>query len=575
VNIKYLLFFLCLFHCLLAEDSLISYKENIGDLRGALLEVEKLLVESPSQDLLEKKIKLLSETAGFQKTYRYWDQHRTDFELNEKTYRKILESICWAKLKEGFFEGSLESRRVCLIAAALQNDVQALIFISQGLKSQNQWMRNIAAQLSANYLDSNLWEQIKAMFSAEMPSEWMHIVINLVGKIPLKIWEGDLEKLVRDKNLSQGVYLSAIEALMSMQGDLQAEDLDRILEGRKEFDKNLFEAKALATFNLKPSSAQVLRLLEQNSEELVILTCRSLMLLDDFQIESEVESKLRELQKGRLHSSLAVSSLLLLKKNDQTSRRMIKERLFSKKQNAALLACAYAKLCGPLLLEEMKEALEANVDIYVKANLVYSVFLLESEEKMPLEKLSKNLAVVLDEGSFSPVSHFFPFVDVEVLVPYGFYNSFASEDRTHQIQVSKLELLQLWASKDPKEAKKYLELFLSQLSLKNMHLAMELSLTEQLYNHDDLLKEMLDSENEKVKLEAAILLAHLRRDKEVIRLLHQSYEQVDYKRKFRILEALFAVAEKESWDFLESTLKEPYGQLSYIAAAGLLKSLSR
>lgn len=550
-------------------------KESIGDIKGALKDVDEQIQLQTSTELISKQIILLCRLDMFSQAHSLWKENKAQFSKGDRYYRKALEELCWLKLRQGFNAGSLETRRVCLIAAALQNDARSLPFIVQSLESNNAWVRHLATQLSANYLDKQLWDHIESKFLETGSYVWLKQVVNIVSNVPLKGWESNLSSLLKRDDVPHDLFVMAAAALITLKETAENYDIEVLLEGKPAVEQALFKGQAIAKLSHNPSKQEILSLLSNTSDEVLIVTCRSLMLRPSISLDVEIIKKLKELQNRKDHVKLASSALLLVKERDQKSEDYITEFLTSADLDIALLACAYAKSCGPILLDGMKKQLPLVSNLYVKANLLYSIFLLEEEAGVGQSYLSKEAKAILQHSTFSPTSYYYPLLGIEVFVPYGFKDSSIYADKTAVEQLTFLSIIEAWASRDPEKARESLEELLVNLSLQNMQLAMEVSVTEQLYNTESLLYDLLHHSDDRVSLEAAILLAQLKKEKKVISSLQDKYQKASYKKKFRILEALLAIAEGESWDFLEECMAEPYGQLSYIAAASLLKSLSR
>ncbi|MCH1430349.1 MAG: hypothetical protein L7U87_06260 [Chlamydiales bacterium] len=550
-------------------------RENIGDMKGALKDLDVQLKAKTSAELVSKKISLLCRLNMFSQAHRLWQENKDTFSIGDRNYRKALEELCWLKLKQGFSTGSLETRRVCLIAAALQNDARSIPFITQSLDTNNAWMRFLATQLSGNYLDEKLWSHIEGKFFETRSYAWLRQVVSIVSRVPLRDWESNLSSFLKKEDVPHDLFVMAASALVTLKEKPEDYDIETLLEGKPAVEKALFKGQAIAKLSHTPSKQELLNLISNASDEVVIVTCRSLMLRPSISLDHEIVGRLKELQSRKSTVKLAASALLLVKEEDQQSEDYIVECLSSVDVETALLACAYVKTCGPVLMKRLIRELPLVSNLYVKANLLYSLFLLGKDVASDQSYLSKETETVIQQSAFSPASHYYPLIDVEVFAPYGFKDSSMYADKTGVEQLILLKIIEAWASRDPERARRSLEMLLANLSLQSMQVAMEFSVTEQLYNTESLLYELLDHSDDRVSLEAAILLAQLKKEKKVISNLQEKYQKASYKKKFRILEALLAIAEQESWSFLEDCLNEPYGQLSYIAAASLLKSLSR
>jgi HEAT repeat protein len=84
---------------------------------------------------------------------------------------------------------------------------------------------------------------------------------------------------------------------------------------------------------------------------------------------------------------------------------------------------------------------------------------------------------------------------------------------------------------------------------------------------------LLTDKEEKVRVQAALILAFLGNDPEAAKVLHEAYSTVDREMKVQILEALAQVGDPKSLPFLIDVLKEPFQLLRVVAASALIQSL--
>ncbi len=86
-------------------------------------------------------------------------------------------------------------------------------------------------------------------------------------------------------------------------------------------------------------------------------------------------------------------------------------------------------------------------------------------------------------------------------------------------------------------------------------------------------RELLKDPEEKVRVQAAMILAMVGSDPSAVDVLQEAYGQVDREMKVHILEALAHIGDPRSIPFLAQILKEPFQVLRVVAASALIQCL--
>jgi HEAT repeat protein len=84
---------------------------------------------------------------------------------------------------------------------------------------------------------------------------------------------------------------------------------------------------------------------------------------------------------------------------------------------------------------------------------------------------------------------------------------------------------------------------------------------------------LLDDEDEKIRVQAALILALVGSDPSAVKILQEAYVSVDREMKVHILEALARIGDPSSIPFLLDILKEPFQVLRVVAASALIQCL--
>ena len=89
----------------------------------------------------------------------------------------------------------------------------------------------------------------------------------------------------------------------------------------------------------------------------------------------------------------------------------------------------------------------------------------------------------------------------------------------------------------------------------------------------DVIRQLLDEKDERVRIQAALILALMGSDPSAIKVLQEAYWTADREMKVHILEALGHIGDKETIPFLLKVLREPFQTVRVVAASALIQCL--
>jgi HEAT repeat protein len=88
-----------------------------------------------------------------------------------------------------------------------------------------------------------------------------------------------------------------------------------------------------------------------------------------------------------------------------------------------------------------------------------------------------------------------------------------------------------------------------------------------------LVKKLLNDPDEKIRVQAALILALLGTDPSGVKVLQDAYPTLDREMKTQVLEALGHIGDLQSIPFLINVLQEPFQVLRVVAASALIQCL--
>ena len=88
-----------------------------------------------------------------------------------------------------------------------------------------------------------------------------------------------------------------------------------------------------------------------------------------------------------------------------------------------------------------------------------------------------------------------------------------------------------------------------------------------------LVRELLSDSDEKIRVQAALMLAMMGSDPEAVQTLEEAYFKVDREMKMYIIEALGRIGDQRSISFLFGVLQDPFQVLRVVAASALIQCI--
>jgi hypothetical protein len=140
--------------------------------------------------------------------------------------------------------------------------------------------------------------------------------------------------------------------------------------------------------------------------------------------------------------------------------------------------------------------------------------------------------------------------------------------------MTRLSLLNALAIIDYSGTQEAVKKFLIEAKWGVSALASILLLTEGNEAAVDLVQQLLSDSNPKIRLQAALILSLWSREEKAIKVLENSYSEVDQETKVRILEGIGRIGSMHSIPFLIAKLKESSQNLRIVVALALIQCLN-
>jgi len=574
---KYIIFFslICLTSCYSSESLEQNVFERvqshlvIGDYFAAKEEAEKFLTDHPnSNKILKEYIRAIAALKDDQKALKVLDSFRDSFP--DDSIRDLVEDIGWCILKKGVLSNQYSLRLAALIGAYLTKDAKALPLIIAGLEDSHCLIRSIAVQLSCDFSDQPLKRKILNLFEKEKIWLVRLELIKAIGKMRLKEKKEGLTNILEDERSTYDEKQAAIQSLISLHDDFSLQDIKKLTLSPKAYIRCLACDIAIH-FQKKDAKDAILPLLRDTRSDVKISAIKALGFLfaSDFSKKQVLEILGNTIEDPDPLVSISASWVLLLK-NHEMGIKSIEKWIFSDNKRHQIYASAALASSGSKSIEHMKKLMNKTNNSFVKANLAISLMGFNQNVKKSCNVLFdflKNTKEYLMLGQSSSL----PF---QVLEPSRIRHIDQIPNYPQAVdQMTKLSLLSLLAIKEDNRAKFAIQSYLSEKKWGITGVAAATLLKEGDEDCLKIIRDLLNDDNPKIRLQASLVLALYGKDEGAVPHLEKSYDEVDHSTKLYILEALGHIGNEKTFPFLLNVLKEPFMMRRVIAASAILQSL--
>jgi HEAT repeat protein len=543
----------------------------ISDRLSAVQEAEKALREYPeSKSVQLAYIGALSEKGDETEAMEQWIETAIKFE-EEKDNRRMLELLAWGVLNKGESSSQLNIRLNSMIGAAFTRDAKAVPILLGQMRTSNALLRSIAVKLAISFGDAPLKDEIIHMLKTEKVWYVRLDVIRAVGALRLLELKIDLKEIIGNPRTLVEEKAAAIIALVSMYDSIDREELVGLVQSDRAGLRQL-AAEVIAHLNMNEELDLLLPLLHDASLDVRISALNALALMRAEKIGSVSVSELLEDNLHNTSPEVAITaSYVLLLLNEKEGSRYLSQWLKSENPEWRRLSsgalCSSGKYGLKLILKEFKET----KDPYVKINLAMgligqriqvnaacdAIHKVLSQEKNTLWMWDSRNNPLFRSLAPSRVKHIEHIPHYPVVVD----------------QLVKLDLLSVLSILRYPHAQCVVREFLQARGWGVTGAAAATLLQEG--DEEDLVavRELLNDPDEKIRIQAAMILAIVGSDPSAIKILQEAYPQVDREMKVHILEALAHIGDSSSIPFLLNILKEPFQILRVVSASALIQCL--
>lgn len=535
-----ILFLILAFSSLLAskEEALLKIKAKIklGDQRGVLLECFKAQeILGSDQELNKQIIKGLAFGGETRLGLKLYKEGEEDLE--------VLEALAWGiLLKEAKI---LPLSQAAIVGAAMTNDVKAVNVLEKGLKEPGAFLRAVSAHFSAKFRDDKLISQLIERVQNDHVWYVRAEAISALGQMQSLEAVDVLKELLERSDVSIEEKGAAFQSLAMILDGVESAELN-LLASHERAGLRQLAAFLISYFDLKDQMAVLEKLLYDASPHV--------------RLEAVKSYKILELKCPKTLDSYPAVEVYLGWCNKRVD--LIEKWAYGPIPEVRRLAALIAGRTSKDGIKLAKNLQEKSFDPFVRVNAALSVLGQQTGEKACLETIKKFLhgyqGKVMWEGEVlgpSQVGHVPDVKEYPLIVD-------------QQTRLDLLRILAIFGHPGAVDAAK-------QFLKKNTFSVSLLIVEEGDQSGLEFLSELLNEEDDKIRIQAALVLAMIGDRDKPFEILKAAYPDVDREMKINILAAFGHLGKREVLPFLTTVMEEPHEMLRLVAASSVIQCLYR
>lgn len=484
-----------------------------------------------------------------------------------KEDEELLEEISWEILKKGAYASEYMTRLNALLASYLTHDARAVPVILYLMGDSNAVIRHLAVRFSADYQDEILKKRISSLFKKEKNAQIRLELIKAVGKMRMRSKTADLKKICLSSRSSYEEKQAAVLSLVQIYDNAELEEIERLFKSSQSVMRCL-ALKMIARYELKEGMPLLFKALDDPIADVVMTSMQALShFITD--ISNDYLNRLKKLCTHD-HHFIAVTALWLVQSIEPDfAKEGLKNFLICEDVAVRRMASAAVRASGANGYELMNSFFKTHFDPYVRVNLALGMIgIRKNTEEAAFELFDflqnqKEFIMENDQQLFSCIlpSNIQP---IEQTVSYP-----ATMD-----MITRLNLLSVLAVLEDPKAYDGIKDFLLKKNWGVSGFAAAALMQEGDEDALMIVKDLLNDENPDIRIQAALVLAHLGKDSSAIPVLMKTYKEADYEKKIYILEALGQVGDKKCFSFFIDNFQENFPLLKILNASALIQSMS-
>ncbi len=540
----------------------------IGDYPSASSEAQKGLELFPSSKILrESYIRALAKAGDEKEMMVQWHLYIKDFP-DECGNREILERLAWAVIDKGATSPSPLIRVIAMLGAFFSQDAKGVVILQSGLRDENSFLRSAAIKLSSNLHDISLQEELLRLMKSDPVWDVRLQAIKAVGHLQLVDAKNALEALIGQDNSHIEEKTAAIQALVLMADGISRERINELVQSNR-VGLRLLACEFVIHFDQTQDIDLLFPLVQDyhaavRAKVFQTLGCLGVKTIAGHSVVDVAGKGVTDPDPLVQVSAAWVLTLADPERGCSVFRSLLENKTVENRYLAAAALAGTGKYGLPL----SKEIFAATTDSYIKMNLAMGLIGQRVSVAAACDCLFTGLSQEKKKWAWRNEGQF------RILAPSKVKHDDAIPNYPEAVnQLTRLEILEILSILHYSHAQEAIRRFLKESNWGISGLASALLLTEGDESAIDLVKALLKENDQKVKIQAALILALWGKGEDVICVLQEAYPTADRDLKGQILEGIGRVGSQVSLSFLTERLQEPHQTLRIIAAAALLECL--
>ncbi len=543
----------------------------IRDKISAILEAKQALALFPeSKPLQIAYIRALCEKGDEVEAWQQWENH-LQLSGDPQADRQVLEMLAWGVLNKAEASNQLAVRLTGLLGAAFTRDAKAVPLLVQQLRSSNAMLRSLAVKLAASYGDAPLRDEICRLLKEEKVWYVRLNVIQAAGHLRIEELRPQLKEFIANSKTLAEEKAAAIVSLVSMYDAVDREELVRLAHSDRSGLRQL-ACEIVCHLNAEEQIDLIAPLLRDPSPDVRLSALNVFGLMRTKQVGNV---RALDLIAGNLEDSSPAVAITAgwcaLLMDPSIGEEHLEKWLDHENVEYVRQASAALSVSGSYGVKLSLKKIKTVKDPYARVNLALGLIGQRASVKLCCQILFDTFFESGDvrwmwDSSYNPLFRSLAPSRVNHIEQIPNYPLVVD-------QMTRLEVLSVLSILRFPKAQDAVKSFLKNQAWGVTGVAAATLLQEG--DEEDLtaVRGLLEDPEEKVRVQAALILAMVGGDPAAVKVLQAAYSHVDREMKVHILEALAHIGDAESIPFLMDILKEPFQILRVVAASALIQCL--
>ena len=534
----------------------------IGKCKSACIEGKEALKNNPQcQVLWEAYIQALAKSGDEQEMLKAWKQYVALFP-EQKNNRQILENMAWGVIEKGTASNSPLTRLYALLGAFFGQDSRGVEILYRGMHDDSVIIRGIAVKLSSEMRDAKLKDKVLQLLRSEKNWKVRLEAILSSGKMEIAEAEGDLIEILSNDQSSIEAKAAAFQALVYLLETPEREEVIRFAQSDRA-SLRVLACKVIEHAELTNEIDLLLPLTQDHNPQVREQAVHAMGVLRS----DKTEWVLPLLDDTNPQVAITAAWVMTLQ-DSSLGQKAFRPWFQNTKKEIRLLAASALSATGKHGYPLVTEIFESATDPYVKMNLALGMIGQRVETEKATQALYQGFASQKENWAWEENSSF------RTLVPSNVKHSELIPNYPEAVNLAtRLEILNILAMMNQPGLKDEIKNFLTRKTWGITGAASALLLTEGDDSAIEIVQNLLEEKDPKVKVQAALILSLWGGGEKAISTLLEAYSTGDRELKETILESLGNIGSTTTIPFLIDRLGESSGSLRIIAASSLLKTL--